>query len=83
MNQHDALFFTLFPYHASTCFGVICSPSSGGQVYNVAVVLDLLVRRLSAGLDENELQFLLIQARKHPLSTVASVPIYRLIPTEI
>jgi hypothetical protein len=23
MNQHDALFFTLFPYHASTCFGLI------------------------------------------------------------
>jgi hypothetical protein len=34
-------FFTLFPYNASTCFGPICSPSSGGQVYNVAMVLVL------------------------------------------
>jgi hypothetical protein len=29
MNQHDALFFTLFCYHASTCFGVIFSPLYG------------------------------------------------------
>jgi hypothetical protein len=50
MNQHDALSFTLFRYHASTCFGLIFSPSSGGQVSNVAMVLDLLVSRLSAGL---------------------------------
>jgi hypothetical protein len=32
-NQHDALFiFTLLNYHASTCFGPICSPSSGGRM---------------------------------------------------
>jgi hypothetical protein len=31
MNQHDSLFFALFLYHASTCFGLICSPSSGGK----------------------------------------------------
>jgi hypothetical protein len=31
--QHDALFFPLFCYHASTRFGLICSPSSRGQVY--------------------------------------------------
>jgi hypothetical protein len=43
MNKHDVLFFTLFPYHASTCFGLIFSPSSGGQLYNVEIVLDLLV----------------------------------------
>jgi hypothetical protein len=29
-------FFTLLRYHASTCFGPIFSPSSGGRVYNVA-----------------------------------------------
>jgi hypothetical protein len=32
INQHDALFIlTLLSYHASTCFGPICSPSSGGS----------------------------------------------------
>jgi hypothetical protein len=37
INQHDALFiFTLLNHHASTCFGPICGPSSGGRVYNVA-----------------------------------------------
>jgi hypothetical protein len=36
-NQHDALFVsTLLRYHASTCFRIIFSPSSGGRVYNVA-----------------------------------------------
>jgi hypothetical protein len=40
-------------------FGVHFSPSSGGQIYNVAMVLDLLVRRLSAGLDKKELPELL------------------------
>jgi hypothetical protein len=49
MNQHDALFSTLFRNHASTCFGLIFSPSSGGQVYNMAMVLILLLKRLSAG----------------------------------
>jgi hypothetical protein len=49
MNQHDALFFTLFRYYASTCFGLMFSPSSGGQVYNVAMVLLLLLNQLSAG----------------------------------
>jgi hypothetical protein len=29
-------FFILLRYHTSTCFGPICSPSSEGQVYNVA-----------------------------------------------
>jgi hypothetical protein len=29
-------FFTLLCYHASKCFGPICSPSLEGQVYNVA-----------------------------------------------
>jgi hypothetical protein len=34
INQHDALFiFTLLNYHASTCSGPICSPSSGGRRY--------------------------------------------------
>jgi hypothetical protein len=46
-------FFTSFRYHTSTCFGLICSPSSGGQVYNVAMVLLLLLQRLSAGLESN------------------------------
>jgi hypothetical protein len=37
INQYDALFFcTLLRYHASTCFGPICSPSSGGRVYSAA-----------------------------------------------
>jgi hypothetical protein len=49
MNQHDAIFFTSFRYHATTCFGLIFSPSLGGQVY-VAMVLLLLLQRLSAGL---------------------------------
>jgi hypothetical protein len=48
--QHDALFFTLFRYRACTCFKLICSPSSGGQVYNVAIVPVVLLKRLSAGL---------------------------------
>jgi hypothetical protein len=41
MNQHDATYFTLFRYHASTCFARSFSTSSGGQVYNVAMVLIL------------------------------------------
>jgi hypothetical protein len=47
--MHD--FFTLFRYHVSICFGLIFSPLSGGQVYNVAMVLLLILKRLSAGLD--------------------------------
>jgi hypothetical protein len=42
MNKHDPLFFTLFrdmPLHVSGYF----SPSSGGQVYNEAIVLLLLL----------------------------------------
>jgi hypothetical protein len=35
-------------------FQAIISPSSGDQVYNVAMVLLLLSKRLSAGLDEKE-----------------------------
>jgi hypothetical protein len=32
INQHDALFiFILLNYHASTCFGPACSPSSAGS----------------------------------------------------
>jgi T-complex protein 1 subunit beta len=32
INQHHAVFiFTLLNYHACTCFGPICSPSSGGS----------------------------------------------------
>jgi hypothetical protein len=34
-NQHDAQFFHLLHYHVATCFGPICSPSSGGRVYSV------------------------------------------------
>jgi hypothetical protein len=49
INQHDALFFTICFYHTSACFGPICSPSSGGQVNNVAVALVLFLRPLSAG----------------------------------
>jgi hypothetical protein len=44
--------FTVFRYNASTCFGLIFSPSSGGQVCNVAMVILLLLKRLSAGLDK-------------------------------
>jgi hypothetical protein len=54
MNQRDAIFFTLFRYHASTCFGFIFSSSSRGQENNVAMAFDLLLRRLYAGLDEKE-----------------------------
>jgi hypothetical protein len=32
----------LLRYHTSTCFRPICTPSSGGQVYNVAMGLVLL-----------------------------------------
>jgi len=33
-NQLGALFIlTLFPQSTSTCFGHICSPSSGGRLY--------------------------------------------------
>jgi hypothetical protein len=33
-NKHDALFiFIVLPYHTSTYFGPICSPSSGGRIY--------------------------------------------------
>jgi hypothetical protein len=46
------IFFTSFRYHASTCFGPICSPSSGGQVYNVPMVRLLLLKRLLAELDK-------------------------------
>jgi hypothetical protein len=63
MNQHDVLFFSLFRYHVYM-FQAHFRPSSRGQVYDVTVVLDLLVRRLSTGLDEKEVQFLLIQARR-------------------
>jgi hypothetical protein len=70
MNQHT-LFFILFHYHASACFELIFSPSSGGQVYNVAMVLLLLLKRLSAGLDEKELP---IQARRVTLK-VKEVPL--------
>jgi hypothetical protein len=38
-------FFTLLRYHAPTCFGPICSPSSGGRVYNMAMVLFLLLSK--------------------------------------
>jgi hypothetical protein len=41
---------TLLRYHASTCFALIFSSSSGGQVFNVAMVLLLHLKRLSAGL---------------------------------
>jgi hypothetical protein len=30
------IFSTLLHYHAATCFGPICRPSSGGRVYSVA-----------------------------------------------
>jgi hypothetical protein len=62
-NRHDAPFFTLFHYHTSTCFRPVWSPSSGGQVYNVAMVLVLLLERLSVVLDEKELQLILVQTR--------------------
>jgi hypothetical protein len=55
-------FFILLRYHASTCFGSICSPSSGGRVYNVALVLVFLLNRLSASpptvdLEEKQVPF--------------------------
>jgi hypothetical protein len=47
MNQHDALFFFLISLPRLYMFRTYFSPSSGGQVYNVAMVL-LLLKRLSA-----------------------------------
>jgi hypothetical protein len=49
INQHDALFSTSFCYHATACFGPICSPSSGGQVHNIAMALVLLLKQLLVG----------------------------------
>jgi hypothetical protein len=31
--------FTLLSYHASTCFGPICSPSSRGRMYNIIIII--------------------------------------------
>jgi hypothetical protein len=41
-------FFALLLYHASTCFGPICSPSSGAESIMWRIVLVLLLSRLSA-----------------------------------
>jgi hypothetical protein len=41
-NQHDALFiFTLLNYHTSTYFGRISSPSSGGRMWQIVLVIFL------------------------------------------
>jgi hypothetical protein len=42
VNQHDVLYFISFCYHACKCFGLNLSPSSVGQLYNMAMVIDLL-----------------------------------------
>jgi hypothetical protein len=40
-------FFTLFRYHTSTCFGSICSQSSGGRVYHVVYGTSFTVRSVN------------------------------------
>jgi hypothetical protein len=42
-------FFNLLRYHASTCFGPICSPSLGGRVYSVVNGVFSVLSRLSVG----------------------------------
>jgi hypothetical protein len=47
-------FFNLLRFNACTCSRLIFSPSSGGEVYNVVVVLLVLLKRLCVGLGEEE-----------------------------
>jgi hypothetical protein len=54
-TKHNALFSTSFHYHASACARPIVSPSSGCQMYNVALVLVLLLSWLSVGLVEKKM----------------------------
>jgi hypothetical protein len=43
-------FLTFLRYHTSTCFGPVCSPSSGSRVYNVADGNDLTSKSAVGGL---------------------------------
>jgi hypothetical protein len=61
INQHDALFFLIILMPHLYMFRAHFSPSSGGKVYNVAMVVILLLKRMSAGLDE---KFIIILARR-------------------
>ena len=73
-NQLDALFvLSLFRQSTSTCFGHICSPSSGGILYilqlvRVVILVDCLLANRQSTKKHNTYNLLYIYIHTHSIS---------------